>query len=202
MSLYKAELEIAGDFAMFTRPDTGDAPVSYPGPTFSACKGIIESVCFLESARVIPLKVEICRPVRFQTISFNYKGPGRETKAITGDETYQRRATVLVDVCYRIYADIVRRQGHGKPGNGAHAFMDIFNRRLARQQFFTIPFLGWRAFSASYCGPFRPETTVCQSINLTIPSMLREVFPGGHGAPEAPYADSNVKIENGVLTYA
>ena len=33
-------MEIAGSTAMWTRPDSGDSPVSYPAPTYSACKGI------------------------------------------------------------------------------------------------------------------------------------------------------------------
>ena len=44
---YLVQLEIAGHTAMWTRPDTGDAPVSYLAPTFSAAKGIFESVCSL-----------------------------------------------------------------------------------------------------------------------------------------------------------
>ena len=41
---YSIEMEIAGDTAMWTRPDTGDSPVSYPAPTYSAVKAIFESV--------------------------------------------------------------------------------------------------------------------------------------------------------------
>lgn len=33
---YEVLLEIAGPAAMFTRPDSGAAQVSYPAPTFSA----------------------------------------------------------------------------------------------------------------------------------------------------------------------
>ena len=37
-------MEIAGNTAIWTRPDSGDSPVSYPAPTYSAVKGIFESV--------------------------------------------------------------------------------------------------------------------------------------------------------------
>jgi len=43
MKNYEVMLEISGPTAMWTRPDTGDAPVSYPAPTYSAVKGIFES---------------------------------------------------------------------------------------------------------------------------------------------------------------
>ncbi len=34
-------LEVAGPAAMFTRPDTGATPISYPVPTYSAAKGML-----------------------------------------------------------------------------------------------------------------------------------------------------------------
>jgi len=40
---YEVKFEISGPTAMWTRPDTGDAPVSYPAPTYSAAKGLFES---------------------------------------------------------------------------------------------------------------------------------------------------------------
>ena len=63
---------------MWTRPDTGDAPVSDPAPTFSAAKGTLESICWLKSANVVPVKVEICTPLLFHTYSTNYGGPLRK----------------------------------------------------------------------------------------------------------------------------
>ena len=41
---YLIQMEIAGNTAMWTRPDTGDSPISYPAPTFSAVKSIFESI--------------------------------------------------------------------------------------------------------------------------------------------------------------
>ena len=44
---YSIACEISGPTAMWTRPDTGDAPVSYLAPTYSAVKGIFESIGLL-----------------------------------------------------------------------------------------------------------------------------------------------------------
>lgn len=41
---YTIQMEIAGNTAMWTRPDTGDSPVSYPAPTYSAAKAIMEEL--------------------------------------------------------------------------------------------------------------------------------------------------------------
>jgi CRISPR-associated protein Cas5d len=40
---YRVCFEASGPTALWTRPDTGDAPVSYPAPTYAAVKGIFES---------------------------------------------------------------------------------------------------------------------------------------------------------------
>lgn len=74
MKRYQVSVEISGPTAMWTRPDTGDAPVSYPAPTFAAVKGIFESIVWLKSAEVMPTRVEICSPHVFHTYSTNYGG--------------------------------------------------------------------------------------------------------------------------------
>lgn len=51
---YEVEMEIAGPAAMWTRPDTGSAAVSGPGPTFSAAKGVFEAIARLRSAYIRP----------------------------------------------------------------------------------------------------------------------------------------------------
>jgi CRISPR-associated protein Cas5d len=59
---YQVSLEISGPTAMWTRPDTGDAPVTYPAPSFAAVKGIFESIVWLKSAEVVPTRVEVFSP--------------------------------------------------------------------------------------------------------------------------------------------
>jgi len=75
MKSYEVAFEVSGPTAMWTRPDTGDAPVSYPAPSFAAVKGIFESIVWLKSAEVVPTRVEICAPLVFHTYSTNYGGP-------------------------------------------------------------------------------------------------------------------------------
>src|ERR1700677_3842122 len=53
---YRVEMEIAGPAAMWTRPDTGSAAISYPGPTFSAAKGIFEAIARVKSAYIRPIR--------------------------------------------------------------------------------------------------------------------------------------------------
>lgn len=213
MNQYEVKLEISGPTAMWTRPDTGDAPVSYPAPTFGAVKGIFESVLWSQWAEVVPAKVEICRPIVYHNYTTNYGGPLRKSKVMKKGSSYQLIATVLVDVCYRLYAtlrcDPTGYPLHGRPGkqvvgttNGAHAYQDRFDRRLERGEFFSMPCLGWKEFTPDYVGPFRLGTSVCEEIDLVIPSMLRTCFPSGRRSAWQPKYDQEVKIEKGVLTYA
>lgn len=213
MKTYRVKLEIAGPTAMWTRPDTGDAPVSYPAPTFSAVKGIFESILLSDWAEVVPSKVEICQPIIFHTYSTNYGGPLRKSKNMKSGASYQMFATVLVNVCYRLYAELLPIQGnyskHGRSGlqkegttNGPHAYQDRFERRIKSGKTFSVPCLGWKEFTPDYVGTFRENTRILEEINLAIPSMLRSCFSKGPNSPFEPVFDQNVKIERGVLLYA
>lgn len=53
---YPIAMEIAGNAAMWTRPDSGDSPCSYPSPTYSAVRGLFESVLWGPAVLVIPKK--------------------------------------------------------------------------------------------------------------------------------------------------
>ena len=79
---YPIAMEIAGPTALFSRPDTGDSPVSYPAPTPSAVRGIFESVLWGPDVRIIPTAVEICAPIQYHSYATNYGGPLRASKSI------------------------------------------------------------------------------------------------------------------------
>jgi len=211
---YEINYEIAGPTAMWTRPDTGDAPVSYPAPKLGAVKGIFESIVWLKSAEVVPTRVEICAPLVFHTYTTNYGGPLRKSDSVKEGNSYQLLATVLINVCYRVYGVVKGDQGidrrlseaakrqHSIARNGAHAYQEMFERRLRNGQCHTMPFLGWKEFVPDYVGPFRDETRVCLEISTVIPSMLWQVFPTGKFGTWQPVFRQNVKIEKGVLDYA
>ena len=212
MSSSHVSLEISGPTAMWTRPDTGDAPVSYPAPTYGAAKAIFECILLSDWAEVIPTRVEICRPIQYHNYTTNYGGPLRKSRVMKMGSSYQLIATVLVNVCYRLYAEVRAEPAaygrHGRQGlqtvgttNGAHAYVDVFERRLKRGQFYSIPSLGWREFTPDYVGPFRPHTRPCEDIDLVIPSMLKTCFPQGRGSTWDPQFAQQVRVEKGVLCY-
>lgn len=211
MKIYSVEMEISGFTAMWTRPDTGDSPVSYPVPPWSATKGIFESIVRIETVEIVPTAVEICAPIVYHNYTTNYGGPLRKS-SIMPHGSYQLLATVLINVCYRLYGELkLKPEEHvslsekaqlqvAKGCNQLHVCQDIFNRRLVNGQCYELPFLGWREFVPNYFGPFRKTTTVEEGINLTLSSLLHAVFePSGHKKPQ--YKQDKA-IRNGRLEYA
>jgi len=67
---------------MWTRPDSGDCPVSYPVPTYSAVKGIFEAILFNQAVEVVPTRIEVCTPVVYHTYNTNYGSPLRKKDQI------------------------------------------------------------------------------------------------------------------------
>lgn len=210
---YNIELEIAGPSAMWTRPDTGDTPVSYLAPTYSAAKGILESVCWLKSAEVRPMYVEICELPMWHTYTTNYGGPLRKSDSVKRGNSFQLLATVLINVRYRIYAEAISVDHAGVVSdqsrvyqqakiNGAHAYQDMFRRRLAKGQWYSTPCLGWKEFVPNYVGPLRPGSKPCEQVNACLPSMLHSVFSKPSHGCYRPAFRQNVEIRKGVLHYA
>lgn len=211
MDPYSIQLEVSGRTAMFTRPDTGSSPISYPVPTYSAIRGIFESILLLRQASIIPVKVEICAPINYHHYTTNYLGPSRKNSR---GGALQVPATVLTDVCYRLYARAYHddrplpysergKQNGSRCTHGGHAYRDIFNRRLERGQCYRTPCLGWKEFTVDYYGPFRTETEVQKDINLFIPCLFKSFSRDGHGKSTdwQPTFMNNVEIREGVLHY-
>jgi CRISPR-associated protein Cas5d len=209
---YLLQMEIEGKTAMWTRPDTGDAPVSAPAPSYAAVKAVFESVLLGFKTIVDPVKVEICAPLQYNSYYTNYGGPLRKGEAVKDGNSFQLLATVLIDVCYRFYAEIIPNkqsmafskkttEWDKRTTSPGHAYQEIFNRRLARGQCYAVPFLGWKEFTPSYFGPFREKTRVQTDFSTKIPSMVRQVFSHGYNSEVSIKYDQNVEIKNGILLF-
>lgn len=199
---YLVSFEIAGPMAIFTRPDSGATFVSYPAPTFSSLRGMFDCVAWLKTAYIRPRSVEICRPIQFQRYATNYGGPLRKAEQIRTGSSYQLFATILVDVCYRVHGQVRAREASSGVHNHLHYLQEKFERRLKQGRLYRTPCLGWSEFTPSYFGPLRDSTKREASINDEIPSMLHSVFNAESRGHIGPWFRQNVKIENGVLSFA
>ena len=210
---YSVQMEIAGDTAIWTRPDSGDSPISYPAPTYSAVKALFESVLWGPVVQIIPTKVEVCKPIQWHSYVTNYGGPLRSSKQFKEGTPYQLYATVLTDVCYRLYATVMpnfRKRDFSSKASAwdqrttapGHAYQDMFNRRLKRGQSYASLCLGWKEFTPSYFGPFRDGTRVCTELpDIRIPSMLRQVFGSEYQSAYQALYDTDLVIHQGTLVY-
>lgn len=199
--VWEVSFEIAGPMAMFTRPDTGATPTSYPVPTYSAVKGMFEAIARRSGAYIQPTRLEICNPIRYSTYVTNYGGPLRKPVQIKKDNNYQLLATALVDVRYRAFGAILAT-GTRKGGiNAAHALQEIFERRLRNGQCFYTPCLGWKEFMPSFFGPLREGGGPNGEVNLKIPSLLRSVFDSPTNGRIRPRFSHNVEVRGGVLMF-
>lgn len=209
MKTYAIELEASGPLAMFARPDTGAAPTSYPAPTWSAAKGLLESIAFLSGgeAWLHPVRVEICKPrgapggaVVFQRYATNYGGPLRKELNIRNGTGMQVFANVLANVCYRIHAE-VRGPHSGAGANARHYLQHLFQRRLRQGRCHRTPALGWSEFTCDYWGAPRADYEVDEGLSLQLPSVLDSVWDKPHGGGYVSRFAQEMRIEKGGLCY-
>jgi CRISPR-associated protein Cas5d len=207
---YSIELEVSGPLAMFARPDTGGSPTSYPAPTWSAAKGLLESIAFFSGgeAWLHPSKVEVCRRVgseggaiSYQRYATNYGGPLRKELNVRNGTGMQIFSTVLANVCYRLYAEV--QGARGEPGrNPRHHLQEIFERRVKQGRCHKTPALGWSEFTCDYWGPFRAEWEVDSALNVEIPSMLSRVWDRAVTGGYVSGFEQDVRLQKGMLWYS
>ncbi len=208
--LYEVQFEIAGPAAMFTRPDTGSTPISYPVPTPSAVKGMFDAVLRRGHMYVKPTLVTICRPIRYERYITNYGGPLRKLDQIKNNNNYQLIATILIDVCYQIHGEIRMKQISTRTREGVSKerrrrgqdwrprFKEIFEERLRLGKTFYNPCLGWKEFVPNYFGPLRKGTKRDTSVDEVIPSFLKSMWE--HRQPTPEYVQ-DWRIVKGVMSY-
>ncbi len=216
MKTYEVNMEVAGHLAMWSRPDTGSSPTSYPVPTWSAAKGLFEAIAFFKDGRawINPIRVELCKAnnsaragsIQFQQYMTNYGGPLRETSLINRKANHQLAALAIVEPCYRLYARI--ENGADQPlrfgDNPCHALQAMFERRLKKGQCYHTPCLGWSEFVPSYWGPIRESTEVDTEINLNLVSVLKSMFDApvqGQFSPQFQQGEA-AWVKDGVFRYA
>jgi CRISPR-associated protein Cas5d len=148
--------------------------MSYPVPTPSASRGILEAIYWkpeitwvVDSIRVLnPIQYmglrrnEVSRKANFSEAYAAHKA-GRPLPSLIVEECRQQRhALVLRDVRYVIGAHFVvnpsHLPGHDEAENTPMKHIEMFTRRAQRGQHFTQPYFGCREFIAHYRLPQYP----------------------------------------------
>ncbi len=185
-------MEVSGDFAHFSRNDScGHSERSYSCPTYSAVENMFGSIMSWDNVRIIPTRVEICNPLRYELWKQN------DEVSLKGKNT-QYTNIVLRDVRYRLFA-ILGSEFHPQY-NPRHAFQVRFNCRLKYKKKLKNPFmyLGKREFIADF-NHLSETSKPNENINEPILGMFRrlEMIKG----VMTPTTFPELQIKNGVLTF-
>lgn len=127
-------LEVAGDFACFTRPEMKVERVSYDVMTPSAARAVFESILWKPAIEWRVTKIEVLKPLKWITLRRNEVGAVVSSRnvqtAINGgngelglfieDERQQRAGLFLRDVAYRIHAGFEMRDASRHKHNFPH----------------------------------------------------------------------------------
>lgn len=203
-----ATIEVWGDFALWTRPESKVERMTYAVPTPGAIRGLLSSIYskppeFYWQVR----RIEVLSPIRYISFKRNevkskmMKIPqANSLKACIDieDDRTQRQSVVLQDVRYRITAEIVPRATYTHaPGN----LMDQFERRVKRGQTFMQPCMGTREFPAYFEWGSGGRESIRETMDLGL--MVYDVFNlhkwGVTKQAEPEISLFHARLENGVL---
>jgi len=171
-------LEVAGDFACFTRPEMKVERVSYDVITPSAARAIFEAILWKPAICWHITKIEVLNPIRWVSVRRNEVAGIASPKSdgiMIEDSRQQRAGLLLRDVKYRLYAeftfipvekrtrslnpspewltdaeeDEMYKQAEARPDEKEAKYAAMFDRRATKGQCFTQPYLGCREFSCA-----------------------------------------------------
>jgi CRISPR-associated protein Cas5d len=179
-------LEVWGDFACFTRPESKVERLTYPVPTPSAMRGVLSAIYSKPPEFYWQVnRIEVLNPLKYISFKRNeVKGKLSEraetpiladgTKDITGTDQKgrtQRQTVALKDVRYRVYASICKRESCDVP---EEELVKQALRRIRNGKCFYQPSLGLREFVAYY--EESDSTRKPIDLNLDLGYMLYDVF--------------------------
>lgn len=156
-------LDVAGDYACFTRPEMKVERVSYDVITPSAARAVFEAILWKPAIAWRVERIEVLNPLCWISLRRNELGAVASTRNVEQamragrgllalnieDERQQRAGLFLRDVRYRLHArfELTERAGEG---DSPAKFAEMFRRRARAGQCVNQPYLGCREFSAKF----------------------------------------------------
>ena len=199
------EVLVWGDFACFTRPETKVERVTYPVPTPSAARGVLEAIFWKPEFRWRVQEIWVLKPIRYISLLRNEVN-SRQSEAVaakwakggggyvTADDRAQRHTLALRDVAYVIRADVEVRPGaNAEPAK----YRDQFRRRVEEGRCFQRPYFGCREFAADFAKPAGTEQPIDVSDDLG--SMLYDLEYAPDRSGRAKPIFFPARLDRGVL---
>ncbi|HZQ55080.1 MAG TPA: type I-C CRISPR-associated protein Cas5c [Bryobacteraceae bacterium] len=204
------QIKISGEFACFTRPEAKVERASYPLPTPSAARNILDAICWKPEMRWVVTRIKLLNPIKYGSVRRNevqsklapgsvkkwMADPSQFTPLIAGagaDTDGTPRSTLLLrDVAYVIeaYPLVYDRNGENTPQKYAAMLM----RRVEKGQCHQQPSLGCREFAAR----FEPATgeEKAQPVTQELGRMLYDVVFRPQGNSPVFFS---ARLENGEM---
>ena len=143
-------VKVWGEYALFIRPDLSVERVTYPLPTPSAARGVLEAILWKPAIRWSIHSIAVLSRIAWTSFRRNEVNDRASPKVLDffADERRAQRNTVaLRDVDYVIGASFEMTERAG-PEDNLRKFEEMFERRLEKGQQFQAPYLGCREFAA------------------------------------------------------
>jgi CRISPR-associated protein Cas5d len=199
-------VRVWGELACFTRPEMKVERVTYPVPTPSAARGILEAILWKPEFTWLVQEIWILNPVKYFSILRNEVNSRASERAAASwkpsgggyeapSDRAQRHTLALRDVDYVLRAQIAL-----KPGVAADPakYRDQFRRRVERGRSFSTPYFGCREFAASFREPIGDERPL-RDWTEDLGPMLHDIDyapdRSGRGVPRFFQA----RVEQGVI---
>lgn len=142
------EVRVKGQRACFTMPMFGVERRTYPFPTPSAMRGLLEAVFWRPEFRYEIARIGIVKPGHEQAITRTELQARQSLRSLgTPAKRTLRTTSYLLDVEYLVQARILLHR-HAEPGNTHRKYLEQLTRRLTRGAHFQTPYLGLREFAA------------------------------------------------------
>lgn len=199
------EVRVWGPYACFTRPEMKVERVSYPVPTPSAARGLLEAIFWKPQFQWRVSEIAVLAPIRYFSILRNevnsrasYQVASRWARQGGGFDAAadraQRHTLGLCDVDYIIRADIAVRPGVDED---PAKFRDQFRRRVRAGRCFSTPYLGCREFAASFAEP-QGESALAE-LNDDLGPMLLDLDYATDGSGRGMPRFFAARLDAGVL---
>lgn len=211
---YGIAIEVSGDYALFTRPETKAERYSYDVITPSAARAIIESIYWKPQIKWEITKIHVYNEPKFMNIKRNeisskvtLKPNKVKTKNVENDfclnvnkskERQQRNSVILKDVRYVIEAEFKMTGINSTEVDTPEKHYNIVLRRLRNGQQYYQPYLGCREF---------PATVKCVDVNAIEKSNLMGERDFGLMLYDMDFSDKNnitpmfyrAKMKDGII---
>ncbi len=198
-----SEVRVWGDLACFTRPEMKVERVTYPVPTPSAARGILEAIFWKPEFTWSVKEILVLNPINYHSVLRNEVKSEASKRAASGwerqgggytveNDRTQRHTLALKKVSY-----IIRGRIELAPNVDAHPakYVEQFRRRVRKGQCFHRPYLGNREFAANFAKPNGDEEPIDRSMSLGRMFYDLDYKSDGRGTPYFFSAE----LEKGVL---